>query len=202
PVWWTWDSVFVQGQGGLGRPARCALVRAARPLGRVPETQWHAGTLPPITRHKLLDLQELVSTEAACQPPLKLGRLAGWVAGTLPFSRGPDPPPTRHEVVESLAQTTADLRCWPLLALRARATEEVALYRRQGISSMKRAPSGRRLEFRPDGDSMHPAHDEASGCTTPPRRGGWGLLLILAAIQFTHVVDFLILIPLGPRDQR
>jgi predicted MFS family arabinose efflux permease len=49
---------------------------------------------------------------------------------------------------------------------------------------------------------MHPAHDEASGCTTPPRRAGWALLLILAAIQFTHVVDFLIMIPLGPRYLR
>ena len=26
----------------------------------------------------------------------------------------------------------------------------------------------------------------------------WGLLLVLAAIQFTHILDFVILIPLGP----
>ena len=35
---------------------------------------------------------------------------------------------------------------------------------------------------------------------TPPRltRAEWGLLLVLAAVQFTHIVDFVILMPLGP----
>ena len=27
----------------------------------------------------------------------------------------------------------------------------------------------------------------------------WGLLLVLAAVQITHIVDFMILMPLGPR---
>jgi len=33
----------------------------------------------------------------------------------------------------------------------------------------------------------------------PPTRGDWLLLFVLAAMQFTHVVDFMILMPLGPR---
>src|SRR5438128_1875874 len=29
-------------------------------------------------------------------------------------------------------------------------------------------------------------------------RAEWGLLLVLAAVQFTHIIDFVILMPLGP----
>src|SRR5437660_1126007 len=35
----------------------------------------------------------------------------------------------------------------------------------------------------------------------PPRltRAEWGLLLVLAAVQFTHIVDFVIIMPLAPQ---
>jgi predicted MFS family arabinose efflux permease len=36
----------------------------------------------------------------------------------------------------------------------------------------------------------------------PLTRGEWGLLLVLVAVQFTHMVDFVIIIPLGDRLQR
>jgi predicted MFS family arabinose efflux permease len=42
---------------------------------------------------------------------------------------------------------------------------------------------------------------ESSGPSTPPRisRGEWALILVLMAIHFTHMVDFVILMPLGNR---
>src|SRR5947209_5774301 len=48
---------------------------------------------------------------------------------------------------------------------------------------------------------MHQASGEASG---NPRRPGseWLLLLVLAAVQFTHLIDFMIMMPLGPRYLR
>src|SRR5947207_3359986 len=38
---------------------------------------------------------------------------------------------------------------------------------------------------------------------TPPRitPAQWALLLVLAAVNFTHIVDFVIMMPLGPRYQ-
>ena len=45
---------------------------------------------------------------------------------------------------------------------------------------------------------MHTTNGEVSGCPTPRSGAGWPLLLILAAVQFTHVVDFIIMMPLGP----
>src|SRR5262245_44047175 len=59
------------GVGLLRADARCAA------LWRAPETPWHAGRLPPSTRHNSLGNQEPVAIEPACQPPLKVGRLAG-----------------------------------------------------------------------------------------------------------------------------
>src|SRR5262245_24559496 len=49
---------------------------------------------------------------------------------------------------------------------------------------------------------MHPpAEDPACPSHPPLPGGGWPLLGLLAAIQFTHIVDFMILMPLGPRYQ-
>src|SRR5262245_54615161 len=33
-------------------------------------------------------------------------------------------------------------------------------------------------------------------------RSQWALLLVLAAVQFTHILDFMLLMPLGPRYLR
>src|SRR5262245_58474561 len=46
------------------------------------------------------------------------------------------------------------------------------------------------------GASMHATNGEVSGCPTPRPGGGWLLLLILAAVQFNHIVDFTIMMPL------
>src|SRR6266446_9451733 len=46
------------------------------------------------------------------------------------------------------------------------------------------------------GDFMHTTNGEVSGCPTPRPGGGWFLLLILAAVQFNHIVDFTIMMPL------
>lgn len=44
------------------------------------------------------------------------------------------------------------------------------------------------------------AAEPASRPAPPPlTRGEWGLILVLVAIQFTHIVDFVILMPLGKR---
>src|SRR5437016_180248 len=51
------------------------------------------------------------------------------------------------------------------------------------------------------GDPMHTTNGEVSGCPTP-RPGGWLLLLILAAVQFNHIVDFTIMMPLETSYQR
>jgi predicted MFS family arabinose efflux permease len=42
---------------------------------------------------------------------------------------------------------------------------------------------------------------EPAGCQPPPRitRGEWAVLLVLVAIHFTHMVDFVIIMPLGDR---
>jgi predicted MFS family arabinose efflux permease len=45
--------------------------------------------------------------------------------------------------------------------------------------------------------------DDISAAGPPPlAAGGWPLLLVLAAVQFSHILDFMILMPLGPRYQR
>jgi predicted MFS family arabinose efflux permease len=50
---------------------------------------------------------------------------------------------------------------------------------------------------------MHPAPDDAHSSDCPRLAGnGWPLLLVLAAVQFTHIVDFMILMPLGPHYQK
>src|SRR5262249_34762651 len=52
--------------------------------------------------------------------------------------------------------------------------------------------------------SMRPTQDEPSqpAQSHPPAPrlpgDGWPLLLVLATIQFTHVLDFIIMMPLGP----
>src|SRR5438067_162942 len=46
------------------------------------------------------------------------------------------------------------------------------------------------------GDPMHTTNGEVSGCPTPRPGGSWLLLLILAAVQFNHIVDFTIMMPL------
>ena len=33
-------------------------------------------------------------------------------------------------------------------------------------------------------------------------RAEWGLLMVLAAVQFTHILDFVIIMPLGPQAMR
>lgn len=49
--------------------------------------------------------------------------------------------------------------------------------------------------------------EHTAAAATPPgassrlTRAEWGLLLVLAAVQFTHIVDFVILMPLGPELQ-
>jgi predicted MFS family arabinose efflux permease len=53
---------------------------------------------------------------------------------------------------------------------------------------------------------MHAA-EEVSPSTTPADLGRltsreWGLLLVLAAIQFTNIIDFMIVMPLGPQFMR
>jgi MFS family permease len=47
-----------------------------------------------------------------------------------------------------------------------------------------------------DGD-MAPDH-RAGGTASRLSAGEWLLLLVLAAVQFTHIVDFMIIMPLGP----
>jgi len=49
---------------------------------------------------------------------------------------------------------------------------------------------------------MPSANEDISGPPLPRSGSGWPLLLILAAVQFTHVVDFVIMMPLGPRYLR
>ena len=49
---------------------------------------------------------------------------------------------------------------------------------------------------------MHTTNGEVSGCPTPRPGGGWFLLLILAAVQFNHIVDFTIMMPLETSYQR
>src|SRR5262245_25034866 len=44
-----------------------------------------------------------------------------------------------------------------------------------------------------EGQNGHPGRPNAL------RGGGWPLLLVLASLQFTHILDFMILMPLGPR---
>ena len=46
--------------------------------------------------------------------------------------------------------------------------------------------------------------DALSKKAAPPSltRGEWALLLVLVAIQFTHMVDFVIIMPLGDRLRR
>ena len=69
------------------------------PHGRAPETWWQAGRLPQFQRRKLLGNQGVVASEAACHPPLEVGRLAGWVAGTLPAQ-------LRHRTSRDVARGT------------------------------------------------------------------------------------------------
>jgi predicted MFS family arabinose efflux permease len=52
------------------------------------------------------------------------------------------------------------------------------------------------------GGFMHAAKEDTAGGHAPWPGSGWALLLILAAVQFTHVVDFIIMMPLGPRYLR
>jgi MFS transporter, DHA1 family, inner membrane transport protein len=49
---------------------------------------------------------------------------------------------------------------------------------------------------------MSPESGEAAGACPRRSGGGWPLLLVLAAVQFTNVLDFVILMPLGVRYQR
>src|SRR5439155_1914330 len=49
---------------------------------------------------------------------------------------------------------------------------------------------------------MHAVNGDTSDGHTRRPGSGWMLLLILAAVQFTHVVDFVIMMPLGPRYLR
>lgn len=50
-----------------------------------------------------------------------------------------------------------------------------------------------------------PASPEPAAADAPERprptisRAEWGLILVLAAVQFTHIIDFMIIMPLGPR---
>ena len=47
-----------------------------------------------------------------------------------------------------------------------------------------------------------PAMSAPAAAAERPRpvisRGEWGLLLVLSAVQFTHIIDFMIVTPLGP----
>src|SRR5678815_4863484 len=52
-----------------------------------------------------------------------------------------------------------------------------------------------------EGDSMNATNGEVSGCPMPRPGGSWLLLLILAAVQFNHIVDFTIMMPLGTSYQ-
>ncbi len=49
---------------------------------------------------------------------------------------------------------------------------------------------------------MSEARDDSAGQGRPRPGSGWGLLLVLAAVQFTHIIDLIILMPLGPRYMR
>src|SRR4051812_1893950 len=54
---------------------------------------------------------------------------------------------------------------------------------------------------------MPPSQEEAPALpSTPPAPritpAQWALLLVLASVNFTHIVDFVIMMPLGPRYQR
>jgi predicted MFS family arabinose efflux permease len=44
--------------------------------------------------------------------------------------------------------------------------------------------------------------DARPGTPAPPAGSGWPLLLVLAGVQLAHILDFAILLPLGPRYQR
>jgi predicted MFS family arabinose efflux permease len=52
---------------------------------------------------------------------------------------------------------------------------------------------------------MSTAFEDASTAPLAPRRlppitaAGWLILMVLAAVQFTHIMDFMIIMPLGPR---
>src|SRR5262249_22054340 len=52
------------------------------------------------------------------------------------------------------------------------------------------------------GGFMHATKEDTPGGHAPWPGSGGALLLILAAVQFTHVVDFIIMMPLGPRYLR
>jgi predicted MFS family arabinose efflux permease len=47
-----------------------------------------------------------------------------------------------------------------------------------------------------------PPRDDAATRRLAPPPGELRLLLVLAAVQFTHVVDFMIMMPLGPQFMR
>ena len=49
-----------------------------------------------------------------------------------------------------------------------------------------------------------PSGESPANCTSPTRltRAEWGVLFVFVAIQFTHIVDFVIIMPLGDRLRR
>src|SRR5262245_55081467 len=53
----------------------------------------------------------------------------------------------------------------------------------------------------PTGGRMAEPSESAAQPAPPPRitRGEWALVLVLMAIHFTHMVDFVIIMPLGAR---
>src|SRR5262245_17445148 len=51
---------------------------------------------------------------------------------------------------------------------------------------------------RASGDETIAADHRPGGVASRMTAGEWLLLLVLAAVQFTHMVDFLIVMPLGP----
>src|SRR5438046_1227382 len=73
------EGFLLFGDGGWRQQVHCTPTRRhpQRRLLPRPETQWHVGTLPQVTRRKCLGNQSLVTSGAACQPLLNVGRLAG-----------------------------------------------------------------------------------------------------------------------------
>ncbi len=49
---------------------------------------------------------------------------------------------------------------------------------------------------------MHRSSEESAGPSRPRPGAAWLMLAVLAAIQFSHVTDFIIIMPLGPRYLR
>src|SRR4051812_35567270 len=63
-------------------------------------------------------------------------------------------------------------------------------------------PESSRLESLKLRSGVAPAAARRHPPADQPARGEFALLLTLAAVQFTHIVDFMIMMPLGPQFMR